>query len=206
MNMFKRIFTAFLGAITVSTAIVTPAFAETGNIQDGDFVDINGYQCQLIDGNYVTEIDGEKYIVIELGNNSSDNDVTSRSDVSPQANTTVVDVRNGVEHKESVNLNLGDYESPEFIVAPNNSELSAYIWTGFWVPQRYCLVISTYTDDGDWAEEEPQKLYFGNGYRYLFTGTASRIIKRIQLKIIADESSGIKSFNYWFGTRAEKQS
>lgn len=201
MKKIKRIFTAFLGAITISTAIVTPAFAEATSVESGELVDINGYQCQLIDGNYVTEINGEKYIVIDLGNIGSGNSTTFHSEASPLSNTTVVDVRDGKEHKESVNLNLGDYESPEFIVAPNKTELSAYIWTGFWVPQSYYVEISTYTYETGWGSERPMTLIFGNGYKYLFTGTASRLIKRFQLVIFADESNSlIKSFIYWVGT------
>lgn len=204
MRKTNRITAMLLSTMIAGSTLAVPAFASSTDesvaiaaAANAEFVDINGYNCRLVDGEYVTVIDGEEYIVIDLGSGISDG-ISTYSFRDPWDGVPQVDVSDGSEYTASVDLTLGDYKSPIYYTGTSNPDLSAYIGTGYWVPQLYHFQIHTYEPATGWTLQVDRNLWLGNGHKYLLTGTPALIIEKIAFEIKAD-SLGIKKFNYWFG-------
>lgn len=202
MRKSNRIAAMLLSATIIGSTIAIPTFASS--IDDSDsfmtatndkYVDINGYNCRLIDGEYVTVIDGEEYVVIELGNGNSDG--ISVCSFTPPWDVAEIDVSDGSEYKASVDLNLGDHKAI-YHTGTNSPELSAYIGTGYWIPQTYHIEIYTFDNGLGWVKQVDKDETFGNGRKFLLTGTGAYVFEKFAIKFSAD-SRGQKEFNYWFG-------
>lgn len=201
MRKSNRIKAMLLGAMIVGSTIAVPVSASSTDDNDSftalndEFIYINGYNCRLINGEYVTVVDGEEYVVIELGSGNSDG--ISVCSFTPPWNGAEIDVSDGTEYKASVNLNLGDHRAI-YHTGTSNPDLSAYIRTGFWNSQIYHFKIYSFDQMLGWVLQVDTNLALGNGRKYLLTGTGAYIFEKFAIQISA-ENSGQKQFNYWFG-------
>lgn len=155
---------ALLTAATVAMSLCVPVQAE----ESREFVQLGELECWIEDGEYYTEVDGEKYMVLVLGNNDdmvTDPELIGQLDSTfaasaiedyPTAdwpNQTEFKLYNG-EYSEYVNLANGNYYSPAFLTNFSNKTLTARITVHYddflWTETRYLYTTVYYRFEGDW--------------------------------------------------------
>lgn len=155
---------AILTAATVAMSLCVPVQAE----ESREFVQLGELECWIEDGEYYTEVDGEKYMVLVLGNNDdmvTDPELIGQLDSTfaasaiedyPTAdwpNQTEFKLYNG-EYSEYVNLANGNYYSPAFLTNFSNDRLTARITVHYddflGTATRYLYTVVYYRVERSW--------------------------------------------------------
>ncbi len=186
----------------ISTMITASAENET--------VIIDGFECYQKNGNYVTEIDGEEYIVISLNldnidiNSGANARITPYSPTTPPAfwsNSTIIDRTDGSRYDGTCNISTSDYCSPVIkgTTSISNCKYSIYC-DDFILPNTYKMDVHVFIGDGvtNWQKGDTITVSFSIAahQRVLISGTSNRAITGIAFKVLKDGSSGNSSFNY----------
>lgn len=178
-----------------------------------ELVDVNGYQCRIVDGEYVTNIDGKEYTVIDLGDLSVPSENTSCYSANTAAaydtpgswNTSSISITKGSEYRDAFNLYF-DYRSPKYEVGPNPAWSSAYIRADYIIPRTIKIQVYTYDDMNGW-QLRTKETGDNNGFvsaslssfrTILFTGSATTIVSRIAFRVLSD-GVGKDIYAYYFG-------
>lgn len=154
---------ALLTAATVAMSLCVPVQAE----ESREFVQLGELECWIEDGEYYTEVDGEKYMVLVLGNDEkvTDQALIDQLNESRSANDrntypngwpdkTEYDLSDDQEYSAYVNLASGDYYSPIFLMSIVGSDSTAKLTVHYddflWAETRYLDTTIFYRQAGEW--------------------------------------------------------
>lgn len=155
---------ALLTAAAIASSLYVPVQAE----ESRELVQLGELECWIEDGEYYTELDGEEYTVLVLGN---DDDMVADLELIDQLNSTYgVTASNDYpsstwpnqtnfklydgEYSEYVNLANGNYYSPAFLMSISGTDSTAGITVHYddflWTETRYLYTTVYYRQAGSW--------------------------------------------------------
>ena len=194
--------------LAITMAITTSVSVSAQGAETNEIVNIGGYQCFYSDGNLWTYVDGEKYLVIDVGSPISEcgNDLNTstlalNSSIGAPtgwANSVNVDLSSVESYEDTGDITTGDYCSPIFSVEPSTGGVYCNLYAGFWLNTEYGIQIYTHdTVRTGWNYQGEYNIVFNlvSQTKILFIGTASTILDGFALKFLKS-SPGEKVFNY----------
>jgi len=207
----KKVILSFVASVLVAcTSIgVTTAYAEDGAINTTSFVDneeltdICGYMCYQRDGNFFTMLDGEEYLVIDTretleNSNSPLTTYASFSVPSGWGNSSFISLPDGQSYTDSVDISIGDYYSPIYMVTPKMTDFRFEIDTDHVLNHQYYIKFYYHFQSplNSWHIEDATITFnLIPGYKIIVPGTMSGIIDGVGIRIL-DTSEGRDDFDY----------
>ncbi len=186
----KKLVSALLAAAALlTTSISAQAATATTDVSD-DMVNINGYQCYEMDGQYYTIIDDEEYLVIDTNKLFAETigeQISAQNDENPigmppnWTNYVRVTLEDGVKYVDTCDISNGiRYCSPVFEITPKaNCDYRMKITTGQWLSNKYTFNVYFHAMNyvGDWTCTDTITHTFSlfNSQCLIFTGTASNV-------------------------------
>lgn len=212
----KKILLAFW-ALATATVVTASASAENITTLSNDFneevetINICGYECYEIDGNYWTIDNGDLCLVVNLddfkecdANNNvaptSLND-TSKDPTGDWQNPRFVECPHGYEREDTADISKGNYDSPIFRVYPITGDNSYNVQyrLNCKVNKNVKMTIYAYHPNGDMWTESDDVTRFPNHYYLIFTGSTLKTTRAIAIRFYKEGSdSSLSSFNYSF--------
>lgn len=204
MVIMKKLFSVFL-ALTMAFSLGIAAQAD--EYETKDTITVSGYECWNEDGEYFTEIDGEKCQVIILDNFIQP--MTLSSYVQKQSTASKkpkydVDLSNGEQYEGRINITQGDDITPRFFRKRSPGTCSFEISTGFVFNTSYNVTISfeMYDEYGNllnnYLEHETLSFNFMIKTHKFFVGTLTNADCVCQITFHQSGSSETeRNFKYW---------
>lgn len=147
-------------AISIA-ATASAAEAELDNpVQTDETVRIGRYDCKVVDGNYITEIDGGTCIVIDLDEIAAE--AKKNAEASPLSVTSSgwlngeeIDVSDGHSYSGMIDISNGDDHTPIFVAVPKGKEkeinrVSHSLYSERVFPNLYKICIHSYSANLGW--------------------------------------------------------
>lgn len=215
--MKKKIISVIFASMLALSA-TTSAFAEiVPSAEPIATVDIKGYSCYERDGHYWTILDGEEYLVIDVGDIedyvTNPNEINIYSQTSTTAidelppfwtNSSIVNVPHGFEHTEVADLSNGDYCSPIFQISPVANDNSVRYRLKCYFTLNTDVKVETYLFNslvGKWDLYSTDVFTFNAliNYHIVWAGSASLYMNGVALRFLQNGSNtGISPFRYTF--------
>ena len=166
-------------------------------VEENNLVQVGEYECYVKDGQYYTEIDGESYLVIELGNDAVECDTSIIPYAYGWENGPVIDISNGSYYAGTISeanncspIIKGNTEKDYRIKISNLIGFNNYKFTIFYYNSAY----------NHWYSEAETLLFIGfidkGNVNVLFSGTAKELITKIRFECCLEDSSGPIPFTY----------
>lgn len=201
----RRIIPAFLSA-AIFLASSTVAFAQDNVSQTpvNEQIRVGDYDCYVENGQYYTELDGEKCLVINL--DDYDSSYISAQQSANASEYRWLDERQTVKlsYSGSVDVSKGDFTTPVFLASEKDEGYYCgfQIGTGFWRPTSYTIDLyyyNSYPGINKWQYTPNVKITFTllAQNKILFTGTAVHFYKKACLVFHqVDSNHSNPVFNY----------
>ncbi len=182
----QRIISAALSAAIFSVSS-TVAFAQdnASQVSAQELIRVGDYDCYVENGQYFTELDGEKCLVINLDDYVSTDASTQRSSNSTGDEWLDELQEVNLSYSGTVDVSNGDFTTPVFLARQKeNGYYSGFqISTGFWFSTSYTADLyyyNVYSGINKWECIPDLKLTFSltSQSRVIFSGTMVHFYKK----------------------------
>lgn len=169
-------------------------------------IDINGFSCYEIDGNYFTTIEGDSYLVINLDECvwRAENTALSRASIDWMYGTQV-DISDGSRYNGTLNISTSDDSTPIFIgYDPSgttyNSRISYNLEAGFIFNNSYSVDVHVFDyPSSSWSTTNVTLTFNITGqHKILFTGMTNSAPTKMCLTFLKEGSTGESNIGYSF--------
>ena len=192
----KKLTSAAL-ALAMGVSMAGNVFAS--EIEETEYVQVAGYTCTVEDGRYYTEIDGEKYLVInldELMPEFAEAAIAAYAEEKlPAVNPLLAN--DSEIYSDTVNLNRGDYISPIIDCNPTSGLIMKTYSALF--PSSVNLIVHMHIDKIYWVPTKPYTLWFdavNTSRNLILAGYAAQVVKQCKIEFLKDGTSLPSPFSY----------